>query len=167
MLPNIDVQYKVHFKTLLFIAHMYSLRLVCNQVSSLKGLALKISTALLRYTDVLPADKVFYEAGEFTSQEYIYQIILLCLGVDLRDNGRIGEAFVFLNHYLDICEAIEEGESQLVDHTDFLQTDFPSNIPLPENIYLHDDPQEHDSIREWVLAISMDQNVEQVLNRNV
>lgn len=88
--------------------------------------------------------------------------IVISIGIDLRDNGRVGEAFVFLNHYLDICEAIEEGESQLVDHTDFLQTDFPSNIPLPESIYLQNDPQEHDSVREWVLAISMDQNVEQV-----
>lgn len=84
------------------------------------------------------------------------------IGIDLRDEGRVSEAFVFLNHYLDICEAIEDGESQLVDHTDFGQTDFPSNIPLPEHLYLQDNIQEHDNVREWVLAISMDQNIEQV-----
>lgn len=80
----------------------------------------------------------------------------------MKDDGRLSEAFVFLNHYLDICEAIEEGEGQLVDHSDLTQTDFPSNVPLPGQLYLGEDQKEHDSIREWVLAVSMDQKVEQV-----
>lgn len=80
----------------------------------------------------------------------------------MRDEGRLSEAFVFLNHYLDICEAIEEGEGQLVDHSDLTQTDFPSNVPLPSQLYLAEDPKEHDNIREWVLAVSMDQKIEQV-----
>lgn len=80
----------------------------------------------------------------------------------MKDEGRISEAFVFLNHYLDICEAIEEGEGQLVDHSDLVHTDFPSNIPLPSQLYLGEDLKEHDSVREWVLAVSMDQKVEQV-----
>lgn len=82
--------------------------------------------------------------------------------MDLRAEGRNSEAFVFLNHYLDICEAIEDEESQLIDHTDLSQTDFPSNIPIPEQLYLNDDKDEHDRVREWVLAISMDQKVDQV-----
>ncbi|KAI4469980.1 hypothetical protein MML48_1g10818 [Holotrichia oblita] len=143
---NIELQHKIHFRTLLLIAHYYSVRALCKQVPSLKNIAVKISVALLRYTDILPADKAFYEAG-----------------IDLRDEGRVSEAFVFLNHYLDICEAIEDGESQLVDHTDFGQTDFPSNIPVPEHLYLEDNVQDHDNVREWVLAISMDQNVDQTL----
>ncbi|XP_022904124.2 intraflagellar transport protein 172 homolog [Onthophagus taurus] len=146
VLPSSDIQYKIHFKTLLIISHFNTLRIACKQVSPLKGIALKLSVGLLRYTDIYPADKGFYEAG-----------------IELRDSGRIGEAFVFLNHYLDICEAIEEGEGQLVDHTDFVQTDFPSNVPIPENLYLENSRQEHDSVREWVLTISMDQNVDQTL----
>lgn len=67
-----------------------------------------------------------------------------------------------MNHYLDICEAIEEGEGQLVDHSDLVQTDFPSNIPLPGELYLRDEPHIHESIREWVLTVSMDQNIDQV-----
>lgn len=96
---------------------------------------------------MIPADKAFYEAGK-----------------DLKEEGRLSEAFVFLNHYLDLCEAIEEGEGQLVDHSDLAQTDCPSNIPLPSHLYLSEDVKEHDTIREWILAISMDQKVEQVLN---
>lgn len=80
----------------------------------------------------------------------------------MKKDGRISEAFVFLNHYLDLCEAIEEGEGQLVDHSDLVQTDFPSNIPIPSRMYLADDVKEHDEVREWVLAISMDQKVDQV-----
>lgn len=108
---------------------------------------MKISASLLRYTDIIPADKGFYEAG-----------------IDLRSQGRESEAFVFLNHYLDICDAIEEDEVQLLDHSDLGHTDFPSSIPLPADLYLKDEPRIHDDIREWVLAVSMDQKVDQALS---
>ncbi|XP_066261495.1 intraflagellar transport protein 172 homolog [Euwallacea similis] len=143
---NINADTKAHFKQLLLLSHYYALRCACRQTSSLKSVGVKLSTALLRYTDIIPADKAFYEAGK-----------------DLKEENRISEAFVFLNHYLDLCEAIEEGEGQLVDHSDLVQTDFPSNIPIPSKMYLRDDINEHDNIREWVLAISMDQKVDQVL----
>ncbi|KAF5301762.1 hypothetical protein FQR65_LT08745 [Abscondita terminalis] len=143
---DISVDSKAHFQTLLLIAHFYAVRTACRQVSTLKYIALKISVALLRYSDIIPADKVFYEAG-----------------VDLREDGRLSEAFVFLNHFLDICEAIEDGEGQLVDHSDLIQTDFPSNIPLPNELYLRDEQHLYDDVREWVLAVSMDQNVDQTL----
>ncbi|KAJ8919865.1 hypothetical protein NQ315_006394 [Exocentrus adspersus] len=126
--PNVNAETKLHFRNLLLIAHYYALRTACRQVSTLKSIGVKISTALLRYTDIIPADKAFYEAGK-----------------DLKEEGKLSEAFVFLNHYLDLCEAIEEGEGQLVDHSDLTQTDFPSNIPLPSKLYLNDDPKEHDS----------------------
>lgn len=32
--------------------------------------------------------------------------------MDLRAAGRESEAFVLLNHYLDLCESIEEGEGK-------------------------------------------------------
>lgn len=135
----------MHFKTLLLIVHYYAIRSACRQAQSTKSVCVKISVALLRYTDIVPADKAYYEAG-----------------TDLRDEGRVTEAFVLLNHYLDICEAIEDGEVQLVDHSDLGQTDFPTNIPIPEQLYLKDSPELHDSVREWILAVSMDQKVDQV-----
>lgn len=130
---------------MLLITHYYGLRAACREVQSLGLIRVKLSTALLRYTDIIPADKGFYEAG-----------------IDLRGQGRESEAFVFLNHYLDVCDAIEEGEAQLLDHSDLGQTDFPSSIPLPADLYLKDEPRVHDDIREWVLAVSMDQKIDQV-----
>lgn len=64
---NVNVETKNHFKNLLLITHYYGLRAVCRQVPSLKLIAVKISTALLRYTDIIPADKAFYEAGMYLS----------------------------------------------------------------------------------------------------
>lgn len=55
-----------------------------------------------------------------------------------------------------------EESSQTLDYTDFQQTDFPSDVPIPNRLYLQDDPEEHDGIKEWVLTVSMDQGVEQV-----
>ncbi|CAH1372030.1 unnamed protein product [Tenebrio molitor] len=143
---NANMETKSHFRNLLLISHYYALRSACRHVPTLKAVGVKISTALLRYTDIIPADKAFYEAGK-----------------DLKEEGKLSEAFVFLNHYLDLCEAIEEGEGQLVDHSDLVQTDFPSNIPLPSRLYLSEDPREHDNIREWVLTVSMDQRIDQTL----
>lgn len=141
---SIEKDAKEHFMTLLLIAHYFAVRAACRQMPSLQFLGSKISVALLRYTNIIPVDKAFYEAG-----------------VDVRKDGRTAEAFVFLNHYLDVCEVIEES-SQTLDYTDFQQTDFPNNVPIPTGLYLQDNPEEHDNIKEWVLTISMDQGVEQV-----
>lgn len=134
------------YELFLAIAHYYTVRLACRQVPSLHSIGIKISVGLLRYTDVIPVDKGFFEAG-----------------IDLRDAGRESEAFVLLNHYLDVCEAIEEGSGNLVDHSDLSSTDFPSSVPLPEDIHLKSEPHLHEEIREWVLAVSMDQQIDQIL----
>jgi intraflagellar transport protein 172 len=132
------------FDTLLVISHYYAARCAYKEVKTLDHLVAKLSTSLLRHTDIVPADKAFFEAG-----------------VDCRAVGHESEAFVFLNHYLDLCEAIEEGNVDLLDYSDFTNTDFPMEIPLPAA--LHVASQEHEEVKEWVLAISMDQKVDQVL----
>lgn len=133
------------FEQLLLIVHYYCTRAACREVPALHSIAVKISVAILRYTEIIPVDKAFFEAG-----------------MDLRSMGRESEAFVILNHYLDVCEAIDEGSGNLVDHSDFTVTDFPSSVPIPERMHLMDDTQLHEEIREWILAISMDQKVNQV-----
>lgn len=45
-------------------------------------------------------------------------------------------AFVFLNRYLDLVEAIEEGSLDMLDNTDLQDTDIPVEVPLPEKAYL-------------------------------
>lgn len=44
-------------------------------------------------------------------------------------------AFVCWNRYLDLSEAIEEGDTSLLENTDFLDTDVPFDVELPaENL---------------------------------
>lgn len=146
LLDNVEPEAADRFDLLLLIAHYYATRMACRQISALQSVAVKISTALLRYTEIIPVDKGFYEAG-----------------MDLRSMGRESEAFVILNHYLDICEAIDEGTGTLVDHSDLTATDFPSSVPIPEELHLKNELKLHEEVREWVLAISMDQKVDQTL----
>lgn len=75
--------------------------------------------------------------------------------------GWTNMTFVFLNHFLDLCEAIEEGSIDSLDHADFMDTDIPYEIPLPEKLSIPDNLREE--AKEWVLAVSMDQQVEQVI----
>ena len=51
------------FQKLFIIAHYNTMRCTCVENEQLDSIAAKISIALLRYTDLLPADKAFYEAG--------------------------------------------------------------------------------------------------------
>ena len=69
--------------------------------------------------------------------------------------------FILKYRYLDLYEAIEEGSTDALDNTDLLETDIPLEVPLPEVPHL---PREsHEAVKEWVLAVSMDQKVEQRL----
>jgi len=96
--------------------------------------ASKTSVALLRFCDVLPPDKAFYLAG------------MAC-----RDDAKWESmAFVLLNHYLDISEAIEEGDASMIDNSDFVGTDIPApfDYALPKVQFLDDDKREE--VRDWV-----------------
>ena len=49
----------------------------------------------------------------------------------------------------------------MLDNTDFIDTDIPFEIPIPESPHLPEN--QHEEVKEWVLAVSMDQKVEQQL----
>ena len=51
------------FERLLLVAHYSATRAACMGVPQLKELVAKITVSMLRYTDILPADRAFYEAG--------------------------------------------------------------------------------------------------------
>ena len=61
--------------------------------------------------------------------------------------------------FLDLCEAIEEGSLDSLDHSNFLDTDI-FEISLPEELSVAE--AQRDGAKEWILAVSMDQRVEQV-----
>ncbi|KAB7506029.1 Intraflagellar transport protein [Armadillidium nasatum] len=127
------------------VAHYYALRSAAHGVTpQLDKIAAQITVSILRHTNIIPADKAFYEAGMSSKQM-----------------GWTNMTFVFLNHFLDLCEAIEEGSIDSLDHADFMDTDIPYEIPLPEKLSIPDNLREE--AKEWVLAVSMDQQVEQSL----
>ncbi|CAJ0597758.1 unnamed protein product [Cylicocyclus nassatus] len=108
------------------------------QTEDSKQLCLQQSISLLRYSDLVPADRVFYQAG-----------------ISARHAGRVylPLAFLLLNHYLDLVDAINEGDASLVDYAPFEGTDIPTEVPLPERPWV--ESSKHEEIEEWVLATSL------------
>lgn len=135
------------FEQMLLIAHYYATRSAAKGVEQLASVATKLCVSLLRHTEIIPADKAFYEAG-----------------TSCRAVGWENMAFIFLNHFLDLCDAVEEGTLDALDHSDFIDTDIPFEVPVPAKLFVSDAQREQ--IRDWVLIVSMDQRLEQVLPRD-
>ncbi|XP_049874490.1 intraflagellar transport protein 172 homolog [Pectinophora gossypiella] len=109
-------------------------------------IAPKAARALPRYTDITVADVVYYACG---------------LAVRAEGSSGAREAFVLLNRSLDLAEAADDDAAHLLDYTDFECTDWSRTPLLLENACLRGSAL--DEVREWVLAVSMDQAVEQTL----
>ncbi|CUT99105.1 intraflagellar transport protein 172 [Echinococcus multilocularis] len=136
------------FERMFLVAHYYATRSALI-AAKLFDLATKVSISLLRDSDIIPADKAFFEAG-----------------MQCRKLGWDSMAFVFLNRFLDLMEIIEDhdGNSDALDSTDFQNTDIPLEVPIPEKPYATS--AEHESVREWILAVSMDQKLDQILPKD-
>lgn len=132
------------FRKYLEATHYSAVRYGCHEFSGLTGIITKTSITLIRYSDILLPDRCYYNAG-----------------IDARSSGLTSEAFIFLNHFLDLEECIEEGDSNILDVDDLRVTDFPLEVPLPATLSMTKEQREE--AKEWVLAISMDQKVEQGL----
>lgn len=65
-------------------------------------------------------------------------------GLACREMGWLSMAFVFLNRYLDLSEAIDEGDAGMIDNSDFVGTDIPSpyDFALPKEQWLDEDDRE-------------------------
>ena len=61
--PDANTATHEEFETMLLIGHYYATRSSAMAHKSLDSLATKLAVSLLRHTDVVPADKAFYEAG--------------------------------------------------------------------------------------------------------
>merc|ERR1719502_1257044 len=134
------------FERLLWIAHLTAGKSLAAERGAADARR-KITVALIRHIREIPADMAFYEAG------------MACKSV-----GELNMAFVFLNRYLDITEAVEEHEpsSTTLDNSDFANTDIPFDFPLPETQFLADADRE--KVRDFVLELSMNSSVQQQLN---
>ena len=114
------------FQHCLSASHYLTTRTACLGVPQLAGLAAKISVSLLRYTNILPPDRAFYQAG-LLCKVHIYRIelslmitvvcvvtnfggtkfvlyILVKLFLSLQRMGWDNMAFVFFNRFLDLSE---------------------------------------------------------------
>ncbi|NWI06050.1 IF172 protein, partial [Tichodroma muraria] len=132
------------FERMLLISHYCATRSATQGLKQLDTMAAQLSISLLRHTDLLPADKAFYEAG-----------------IAAKAVSWENMAFVFLNRFLDLSDAIEEGNLNSLDHSDFQRTDIPFEVPLPAHQHVPEEQREE--VRDWVLTMSMDQQLEQVL----
>ncbi|KAJ3253804.1 hypothetical protein HK103_005291 [Boothiomyces macroporosus] len=129
------------FGLYLTIAHYMNLHYMCSKKRDLLYFAAKQAISLLRYTNILPADKTFLEAGQAA-----------------KNSGMLSMAFVCWNRYLDLTEAIEEGDLSLIENTDFINTDVPFDVELPSEVIQN---ERIEQIRDWVLQVSLDQKVNQ------
>ncbi|KAJ3413121.1 hypothetical protein HDV05_008517 [Chytridiales sp. JEL 0842] len=129
------------FSKYLFITHLLTLRNYCAKKKDLSYFAAKQSISLLRYIKEIPCDKAFFEAGHYA-----------------KIAGMSNMAFVCWNRYLDISDAIEEGDASMLENSDFANTDIPYDIELPaENL----PDTQRDEVRDWVLQVSLDQKIKQ------
>ncbi|CAF4464505.1 unnamed protein product, partial [Rotaria sp. Silwood2] len=135
------------FEILLWVAHMNAMRAACSEHEQLDIITAKLSISLLRHSDILPVDRAFYEAG------------IMCRKVSWNEMS-----MVFLNRYLDVVDAIEEHNPELLATSDFVETDIPYEIELPDQPFLP--PEQHEKIKEHVLALSMKQTVKPALRRD-
>ncbi|CAF3826487.1 unnamed protein product, partial [Rotaria magnacalcarata] len=135
------------FEILLWVAHMNAMRSACSEHEQLDIITAKLSISLLRHSDILPVDRAFYEAG------------IMC-----RKVGWNEMSMLFLNRYLDVVDAIEEHNPDMLATSDFVETDIPYEIELPDQPSLP--AEHHEKIKEHVLALSMKQAVKPTLRRD-
>ena len=74
------------FETLLTIAHYYAMRSAAMSHSVLETVAAKLSVSLLRHTDIIPADKAFFEAGVMCKVRQYLSVVLIQVIVTVAEN---------------------------------------------------------------------------------
>jgi intraflagellar transport protein 172 len=129
------------FHRYLMISHLQVMKVECANHNLVKTSA-KLTQCLLRYTKEIRADKAYYDAGEAN-----------------RKAGNTDAAFIFLNRYIDLYDAIEDIDTAGgFDNDAFENTDIPAPeaIPLPESNFMS--PDQRDQIRDWVLEVNTDGN---------
>ena len=129
---------------LLIVVHLYLYMYVCEE-KEIPELACQIAVSLLRFAGDIPADKIFYIAGDY------------CLRLEWDD-----KAFVLLNRYIDLVDAICEQDIGQLDNQTFANTDIPMDHALPKWQYIDEDSQQE--TREWVIESAPEMNDQEDLD---
>ncbi|KAL2912183.1 hypothetical protein HK105_208316 [Polyrhizophydium stewartii] len=132
------------FGRFLFVSHLAALKNYCLKKRDLGYFAAKLAISLLRYTKNIPADRAFLDAGQAA-----------------KNAGMNNMAFVCWNRFLDLCEAIEEGSTAMLENADFVNTDVPFDVELPTEPV---EEAKREEVRDWVLQVSLDQKVNQEID---
>ncbi len=86
------------------MAHYLSLQVVANANEGMKELSVKLSLALLRHTDIIPADKAFYLAGMACNVRLaIYVFSLLFIQKELNLSLPLAVCRALDGRTLDLC----------------------------------------------------------------
>ena len=121
--------------------------LLCQRVNleklGLQNLAAKAAVAVLRYCDIIPADYLFYKAGEVMEKQ-----------------GELEAALVFYNRFIDITEAVSQGnfKGADIDQAPFEGTDIPRELCLRKQICIPQNVIER--VNEWILDKTVSANLE-------
>jgi hypothetical protein len=143
-------------------------------------IAAKAATSLLRYLEpistptgdlvIISADKAFYLAGCawkrvrsacVTRFSHIVLFIVTVRSVHVQVPERHNDAFVFLNAFLDIFEAIQDGNAASLDLSDLSETGIYLKFPLPARDAVYVGEMAVEQVKEWVLEAAMQQNISQ------
>ncbi len=131
--------------------------------AGLKEMAARQLTAALRYVGIIPPDKVSQWHARDVRQRprrsrgpRLHGVPCSWLGAQAfyeagmawKDAGRLGMAFVMLNRYLDLCDAMDEPDSSaaVIENADFADTDVPFDFHVPHRPFVNHD--EREEVRE-------------------
>ncbi|KAF0975063.1 hypothetical protein FDP41_005816 [Naegleria fowleri] len=158
---NANMQLAPVMSKLYQACHIYHVKDLCKKLD-LQELYTKNCVSLCRYTDEIPPDSVFYEAGK-ACEKMKWENMM----------------FVFYNRFLDIGDAIEEielkeeyqnqdppilikGTAEL-ENSDFQGTDVPYKVPIPVSQLIDEDLKEE--ITNVVLQKSMNSDFNSSLSK--
>jgi len=122
------------------------IHLICQQ-HKLEELGLielsgRASIGVLRYSNILPADYLFYKAGEM-----------------MEKLGKESAAMVFYNRLIDIKDTIESGiSSGGIDNKNFEMTDIPKELCLRKQLSISEEKAER--IKDWTLEKSLSSDID-------
>jgi hypothetical protein len=63
-----------------------------------------------------------------------------------QEAGRLNMAFVFLNRYLDLTEAMEDPDAGPLENADFVDTDIPFDFTIPDAHFITEPMREEVSL---------------------
>ena len=145
---NLDNNLRAEFSQVLRVSHLLCQRDLLLAKDQHK-MAARVRFSLLRYVGTIPAYNAFFQAGQA-----------------LRRVGFDKLAFVVLNIFLDMYEAVDESVPLEISDTENLELlDFPNleELALPESNIISE--SEKNGIRDWLLSTSTKYGTELCLDK--